>query len=237
MTDDEYAQWIEFHGKLFWMNTPEDMQLFVAWRLSLSGFSLFELRSASRWIAEEHGAKFRTEHLTLLRRRLAEQREQVRRRAEQNADPNSGSTVCATCMGTGTVIVPDWRYVREGEWKFVGHSKPTTAVLCGCHRGESMALRMDDYLREKKSGFAPRLGSYAQRVPDWRELLSEEAARRDGERRSADLAARLDRARPIDPSKIAEQLAAASQLPTVPTPKAIAPPPDGPRLHQPMEVA
>jgi hypothetical protein len=219
MSDAEWKQWVESHTSLFWMYSAEDADLFRLWRPSLQGFLLAELQAASLWIAETHAGQFRTAHLMLLRRRVAERRQEALGRAARQQLPE-GPSVCGTCGGTGLVAVPHCRAVVDGEWRFDGNARPVMVVACRCHRGANKAALFAS-LRSESAGrtVGMTLDEYAQCVPHWRDLLAEENGRHARELEADAIASRADRKRPLDAGAIKQRLAGAMALPREPAPR------------------
>lgn len=197
MSDDEYQRWVQFHAGLFAMQSKADVDLFRLWRESLELYTLAECEEASRWLAETQAGAFRTEHLARLRGRMLERRREAQRRASLGEMP-TGSSVCATCGGSGLVAVPHLRYVQEGEWRHFGRGKPEMVVSCRCWLGKRRAETFDG-LRIATAGRVGGMGldEYAARVPNWRELLEEERGRAARELQAHQLAAVADRKRPL----------------------------------------
>lgn len=157
MTRDEYGRWAEQHAVAFAFRDRQDVQTLLSedWYEVLGCYPVDALRLATRrLLASGHYPPFLRDHPRALLQQLhALQAEDAR----PPAGPDLGT--CTTCDGTGRVIVPHPRAVRDGEWLplCVGRGAAvhyTAAVLCPCPLGRWFAAHgcasqewLEDYER------------------------------------------------------------------------------------------
>lgn len=195
MSHEEFKTWIAHHAALFWMNSPNDLALFVAWKPLVLPYEFVDFIDGSNYISREKAGCFRTDHLAVICNRI-----EVKRLAKYQAECRDSKSdergVCDACRGSGSLVVPHEKYVQNGQWI---PPFPTFAVFCFCRLGQ---LKFDTVYRDQerqKNGQKQPLAwqKYEQMVPEWRGLLKERETQKDAEFKARELAESIDRQEPL----------------------------------------
>jgi len=213
MKDEEWADWVSYHGKLHRMSDKSDVEMMDLWRpvFEADHAGLQELKIASMAIS---GKTWRTEHLeTLLAnvraRRLAEQQ-----RAEEAARMAQREIPCVECHNSGLVEVIHPQSMKDGRWVWPHY---TAVVACRCSIGavkltqnQATRAQWDD---EESSGKKHKTGrkvaalvtldEYEKNFPTWKAMQIDREAKRLAEQtaRSATKHADKTRGKLADPVK------------------------------------
>lgn len=168
-----YADWVSKHCRCFGMDKQSDLEMVTEWAnvFALDGFTPDEL-DATTTAMIRNPPRFRNEHLERIHTIVRANRV-LSRQVAQASDTQS---VCDYCGNSGFVTVPHPEYVRDYRWM---PPFPTAAVICPCYAGRQQGLIVDDYAegrgeKQKRKRELPkmlRLEQYAQRVPNWLELI------------------------------------------------------------------
>jgi hypothetical protein len=203
MTGEQYdTEWVPFHRQLFGMKSEDDLPMFAYWFRSLCEFSTAELRSASMAMATdiETAGKFRTEHLSILRSKVRQQRFERCRAEFAELNRAQARLDCAVCGGTGLVSVPHVGSIADGEWT---HPFCTMVAACRCPRGAvrlkavSAAEAKQDVLRQYRVKMID-IDEYEMHHPDWRRMVHDRDLMRDSELHAQRYAKEADMKNPIN---------------------------------------
>src|SRR5262245_57478261 len=175
MSADWYDVWAERHATVFRLNAGTDVSMFNAWRelFLAAGYTPEELHAATAWLATHAPPRFPADHLKALVERI-----NAARAVDYAPGPEEERGTCATCNGSGFVVVPHPAGIRRGEWDPVrAGCRPTYytgSVLCRCGLGRWIGSRQGPHNSESK----PRpalltLDRYEQLNPHWREHMAE----------------------------------------------------------------
>lgn len=212
MTEVDYMAWTEYHRALFQMKSADDSPMFAKWFPSLVEFSLEEAKSASLSIAgDARAAKFRTEHLALIRIEIKRKRYERIRAELSSADGRLEAQRCRLCSGTGLVFVPHIHSIVDDRWAFPFSSM---VVSCTCNAG-SFKLNSANSLELKQDKGHGRyrvrmmdLREYEMTQPNWQGLMSERLTQQQSEFEAGWHAREADKKNPIDSNAVAAAVAA-----------------------------
>lgn len=187
MTDAQWIEWTTYHGSLHRMQAAEDAAMILLWREVFEdrGFTMEELKVASRSLAENDPKRFRTEHLEYLLSSVGTARFNKARASLTTDDINEKS--CGVCIGSGHAIVPHLLSVIDGEWHYPYY---TMAVACHCDAGRRLLSRWEGYIQAAKNKdgkkgcrekipppFMP-IENYAVKNQDWQDQVKTREAQR-----------------------------------------------------------
>lgn len=179
MDADAYRAWSGRYAATFGLTSDSDAGMLVAWRevFDACGYSVAELEAARLHIASKGPPKFRTEHLAAIHAAITDRRGHDIANQRRASVDDDGYGACDTCGGTGWVIVPHARAIRDGQWVRLGISGyPTMAVTCGCWKGRRCVETWDAMPPDKQKKY-PRpmtLEYYETRIcPHGRRLIAE----------------------------------------------------------------
>lgn len=178
-----YADWTEHHATMFALQGENDPAMLYAWTKAFAarGYTPDELFEATEHLATAAGKvpMTRPQHLDSISSRVRERRlYQLRHEDEQSQGHEWGTHV--TCSGTGWVIVPHPRLMRDGIWRDPYY---TATVVCNCPLGNR---RRNSHAKREHQQLT--LEAYEQTYPQWiSQVAMRDAAKRD--MRSAVLAA------------------------------------------------
>lgn len=183
MAEPWFVTWAEKHALTFAMNDDAFLQTLLSWEdlFAAAGYSREDLASATTALATSGVQLQRWDHLAAITKHVRE-RKAVERR---DAPPDDPRGKCATCEGTGFVVVPHPEGVVEGEWvpqKVArgGATYYTVAVHCHCPLGR--------WFHGRRTGAGSKyqgtwtLAAYEEKNPRWRVQI--EARRQESLERS-----------------------------------------------------
>ena len=211
ITEREWESWMKLHRTLFWMTSPQDADLFGAWRplIERSGFAFAELVEASQHLAGLDPVPFRTMHLGGIRSRIFAQRNAAQRAQMKVFSDGQEQYQCKTCRGRAQVSVPHVACIVDDAWQY---PFSTMVVACVCNGGKVRfnAVNALDLKNGRAGGLVKirmmDLAEYEALHPFWRNLVAE---RHDGHRfeRAAETAAKgADVEAPIDAAQVRVEL-------------------------------
>jgi len=150
----DWPDWIQFHSTFYGWDQERELKMLLAWStyFASEGYGPEELLAASKDLT---GVKIfkREETIHELEKALRIRRENYRRTVKpEMAD-------CSMCRGTGLVLVPFLKHVKNGIWT----SKAKSWVICICIN--SLPYKSTASGDGKKSGMT--LEIYELRNPDW----------------------------------------------------------------------
>lgn len=203
MTDEEFTTWNTHHARLFMMNTPADIELFIAWKPLVIPYDLQDFIEGSNYLATERSMSFRTTHLDIIRQRIhARLIDESRRRIE--AEQGSyGEADCPSCFGSGVVSVPHPQNVHMGQWL---PPFARAGVFCHCSLGQAKFASLGRALDEAKDARRQNVrlpaaplawAKYEALVPNWAELLDCRARQQRAEIEARQHARHADQVSPL----------------------------------------
>lgn len=200
MTDTDYSRWKLEHATLFRFG-DEDLKMMDLWRPAFEsrGFEVAELLECTTHLAQSEPKTWRSEHLNFILKRVAWRRavRSLEFAAEQDRQEEF---TCRACDGSGVIVVPHPKSVRDGEWV---HPWYECAVACSCRKGELLVERYraineiakEQGKRETKP-FVPslltKIGDYDMRNPDWQRQMKAKVQKQQAEREALAATARDD---------------------------------------------
>lgn len=217
MTAAEYESWVEYHRTLFTMKSADDGPMFALWAQCLLSYSLAELKAASLAIASdiETAGRYRTEHLAILRQKVAAHRFERIRAEQQQYEASDARLSCSQCRGNGLVPVPHVESIVDGRWAYPFCSM---VVSCDCSAGTARGSAINGV--DTKQVMAGRrvsvrilsLAEYEALHPQWCDIVAERNRTRQTELEARYYAEQADRAAPIRAANVREVLAGIGNL-------------------------
>jgi hypothetical protein len=172
---DEYKVWVNYYVTAFALRSDEDLRTVLSWWEVLHSEAPEDLYEATNLLLRSSYPSFLRDHLRELTAFLRLLRaERLPDGSWSDAEGDRGS--CVLCGGSGRVIVPHPRAVRDGEWVPLhvargGAHWYTCAVCCACALGRWYGQHgLVRRGREQKALMS--LDAYERLNPNWYRHMS-----------------------------------------------------------------
>jgi hypothetical protein len=178
-----FDEWLEKYLETFALDARADISLkrqLEFWEPAIGHASKSELDSVTAWLVQNPDAFTKSQarfigkaamHLDTIKTRLRDMRAVNLETRRDDLDNRLGT--CERCGGSGFVVVPHIRAVREGDWKPMhvargGPSFYTQAVCCSCAKGR--------WVHENTEPKSMTLERYATLNPRWEIQINRRAS-------------------------------------------------------------